>query len=81
MLLQNLNCSVEMRKPDQPKIYENSTMASFVTSESWLMFKLVKIEPMFLSKPTSTWTYDLSFNKLKTLQIHLKLPTIQLPYR
>jgi len=80
MLMQNPYCSVEMGNPDQPRIYENSTLASFITSESWLMFKLVKIEPTFLSKPTNTWTYDLSFNKLKTLQIHLKLPMISCTY-
>jgi len=63
MLMQNPYCSVEMGIPDRPRMYENSTLASFVASEYWLMFKLVKIEPTFLFKPTNTWIYNHSFNK------------------
>jgi len=37
------------------------------------MFKLVKIEQTFLSKPTNTWISDHSSNKLKTLTNSFKV--------
>ena len=60
-LLQNLYCPAQMGKPDRPRVYEDSTLSSFVTGESWLIFKLVGIEPTFLCKPASTWGDGHSF--------------------
>ena len=57
-LLQILYCPAQMGKPDRPRVYEDSTLSSFVTGESWLIFKLVEIEPTFLCKPASTWDDD-----------------------
>ena len=34
-LLQNLYCPAQMRKLDRPRVYEDSTLSSFVTGESW----------------------------------------------
>ena len=44
-LLKNLYCPAQMGKPDRPRVYEESTISSFVTGESGLFFKLVGIEP------------------------------------
>ena len=60
-LLQNLYCPAQMGKPDRPRVYEGSTLSSFVTNEFWLTFKLVGIEPIFLCKSASTWGDDYSF--------------------
>ena len=57
-LLQNPYCPVQMGKPDRRRVYKDSTSSSFVTGESWLIFKLVGIEPAFLCKPASTWGDD-----------------------
>ena len=57
-LLQNPCCPVQMGKPDRSRVYEDSTLSSFVTGESWLISKLVGIEPTFLYKSASTWGDD-----------------------
>ena len=62
-----------MEKPDRPRVYEDSTLSSFVTGESWLIFKLVLIEPTFLCKPASTWGDDHSFVQLKSILTYLKV--------
>ena len=53
-LLQNPHCPVQMGKSDRPQVYEDSTLSSFVTGESWLIFKLMVIEPTLLCTPAST---------------------------
>ena len=39
-LHENPPSPVPMGKPERPRIYEDSTLESFVTSESWLFFKV-----------------------------------------
>ena len=48
-------------------------LSSFVTGESWLIFKLVGIEPTFLCKPPSTWGDDHSSIQLKPIVTSLKV--------
>ena len=72
-LLQNPYCPVQMGKPDRSRGYEDSTLSSFVTGESWLIFKLVGIEPAVLCKLASTWGDDHSFVQLKPIVTSLKV--------
>ena len=72
-LLQNPYCPVQMGKPDLSQVYEGSTLSSFVTGESWLIFKLVGIEATFLCKPASTWGDDHSFVQLKPIETFFKV--------
>ena len=62
-----------MGKPDQPRVYEDSTLSSFVTGESWLIFKLVGIAPTLFCKPASTWGDDHFFVQLKLIVTSLEV--------
>ena len=53
-LLQNLYCPAQMGKLTDHEYTKTALLSSFVTGESWLIFKLVGIEPTFLSKLAST---------------------------
>ena len=58
---------VDIGKPKKPKIYDDSALSSFVNSESWLFFKLLRIEPTFLSLPINEWQDNASYLKFLTL--------------
>ena len=40
-LLSFSKVDVACRKPDVPRIYEDSTLADFVNAESWLLFQVL----------------------------------------
>ena len=40
LLPENEECEVGLGKPDLPRIYPDSTLASFVNPESWLFFRV-----------------------------------------
>ena len=60
-------------KPDLPRIYEDSTLSDFVTTESWLLFQLLNIQPTFLEKPFEEWASDESFQSIDSIIHHLKV--------
>ena len=65
---------VDIGKPENPKIYDDSTLSSLVNSESWLFFKLLRIEPTFLSLPINEWQDNASYLELSN--IVLSIPAV-----
>ena len=66
-LLEQDVVEVEKGKPIAPRIYKESTLASFIGEESWLLFKVCKVHPTFLSKPVEEWSDDASYCHFKYL--------------
>ncbi len=62
-LLSFEHVEMDCGKPETPKVYEDSTITDFINEESWLVFKLLKIEPTFLTKSNSEWDKTQSFKE------------------
>ena len=58
---------VDTGKPQKPKIYDDYTLSNFVNSEFWLIFKLLRIEPTFLSLPLNEWQDNASYLELSNI--------------
>ncbi len=54
-------------KPSFPNVSTQITedLTSFVGSDSWMFFKLLKINPGFLEKPVTEWEFDNEYKKSK----------------
>ena len=54
-------------KPTVPLVYKESKLQDFVNAESWLFFKLLNFEPLFLNCPVGDWHKDASYKKFCSL--------------
>ena len=52
---------IDISKPALPRVYSDSTLSDFIDGDSWLFFKLCKLEPTFLAKPAAEWASDDSY--------------------
>ena len=54
-------------KPIAPIVYEDSHLTDFINDESWLIFELCQMNPLFLSLPVVEWNGNASFEKFCTI--------------
>ena len=70
----NLPSQVQIGKPERPRVYEDSTLESFVSSESWLFFPLLRVHPTFFGCAScEEWELNSSFLQLQNVVSGLKV--------
>ena len=56
-----------------PIVTSSTQMKDLFAPESWLLFKLINEQPMFLSKPAFRWEQDENYQQIKSRLLHLKV--------
>ena len=57
----------------QIPIVTSTQLKDLFGPESWLLFKLIYEQPMFLSKPAFKWEHDENYQQIKSRLLHLKV--------
>ena len=56
-----------------PIVTFSTQLKDLLGPESWLLFKLINEQPMFLSKPAFKWEQDENYQQIKSRLLHLKV--------
>ena len=61
-------------KPERSRVYKDSTLESFVSSEAWLFFDLLEVQPTFFECVSpEEWELYSSFQQLQGIVCNLKV--------